>query len=163
MLHEKLSILKVMNESTGHVTFNEFANMVGLTQSETLEKLHELAETGHVRKVGNGYGLTEMGRGALKALTPVNQGSEFEFYIAIGRSLGSCASNPIEFYEIVKRIDVTSLEFHMSRKDFENWVRSSLDNSAFADELANLQGTGVCGEGLRSAIIKAFETAYCLP
>ncbi|HII85720.1 TPA: hypothetical protein HA273_03935, partial [Candidatus Bathyarchaeota archaeon] len=51
MLHEKLSILKVMNESTGHVTFNEFANMVGLTQSETLEKLHELAETGHVRKV----------------------------------------------------------------------------------------------------------------
>jgi predicted transcriptional regulator len=64
---ELLRVLKVMNEATGHVNFSEFSNMVNLQPNETITVLRELAKTGHLRKVGNGYAITEKGKTALKA------------------------------------------------------------------------------------------------
>jgi len=159
---ELLRVLKVMTEATGHVGFSEFSNMVNLQPNETMTVLRELAKTGHLRKVGNGYALTEKGKIALKALIPVPAGEKFEFYLEIGRPAGNSAATPIEFYEIIKEISTTSLEFHVCRKDFETWARKTLDNAAFAQALAGIEEIGLLGEELRNAITKAFESTYNL-
>jgi predicted transcriptional regulator len=159
---ELLRVLKGMNEATGHVDFSEFSNMVNLQPNETMTVLRELAKTGHLRKVGSGYALTEKGKTAFKALIPVPAGEKFEFYLEIGRPAGNSAATPIEFYEIIKEISTTSLEFHVCRKDFEMWARKTLDNAAFAQALAGIDEVGLLGEELRNAITKAFELTYNL-
>ncbi len=152
-----------MNEATGHLDFAEFAKMVGLTPSETMEQFRELTQTGHVRKVGSGFGLTEKGRAALKVLNRVPEGSEFEFYLEIGKPTGLRAGNPLEFYEIAQKIDPSSLEFHTYREDFETWALNALANEALAGELTKTREDGLKGEALRSAIAGIIESMYNLP
>jgi len=163
LLRERLKVLKVMNDATGRLDFNEFARMVDLSPNETMAQLSELTKTGHLRRVGNGYGIAEKGKAALRALIPVPVGAEFEFYIGVGKPSGFSAANLVEFYEIIKRIDAASLEFHVYRKDFEMWARNTLGNPAFAEEFANMERTGLKGEALRSAITKSVESKYNLP
>ena len=162
MKEEQLRVLRVMSEATGHVDFAEFAKMVELSPSETLDTLKELTTTGHVRKVGGGYGLTEKGKTVLRATTRVSQGSEFNFYNEIGQPTGLSAASPKDFYEVTKKVDASSLEFHLYRGDFENWTRSTLGNAAFADDLVNVKSTELKGEDLRAQLLKAMEARYSL-
>jgi len=159
---EQLRVLKVMSEATGHVDFKAFANMADLQPNEAMAILRELAKTGHLKKVGSGYGLTEKGKTTLKVLNSVPSGSKFEFYFEIGKPTGHSAATPMEFYEIIWRINTSSLEFHLCRKDFEMWARNTLGNSVFADELAGMERIRLSGETLRSAMIKTFESVYSL-
>lgn len=163
MHEEQLRVLKVMNEATGHLDFAEFANMAGLPPNEAMVALRELAKSGHLRKVDGGYGFTDAGKATLRALVPVPAGSEFKFYFEIGKPAEDCAATPFEFFEIIQRIDATSLEFHMFRNDFENWAREVLNNSNFAEQLASIDETTMSGGALRDAVVKAFELAYNLP
>ena len=163
MHEEQLRVLKVMNEATGHLDFTEFANMAGLPPSEAMTALRELAKTGHLRKVGGGYGLTDTGKSTLRALVPVPAGTEFQFYFEIGKPTGDCAATPIEFFEIIQRIDVSSLEFHFFRGDFKNWAYAVLNNPPFAEQLASNDEKSLSGQALRDAILKALESAYNLP
>ena len=57
---------------------------------------------------------------SLKAFSPVSTGMEFYFYIALGQPTSFSARSLIDFYEVVKQVDVSSLEFHLYRGDFEN-------------------------------------------
>src|SRR3990170_3528132 len=149
-----------MNEAAGRLDFNEFAKMVGLTPSATMDTLKELANTGHVRKVGGGYGLTEKGKAVLKAVTRVPEGAEFVFYTGIGQPTGLSAASPKEFYEAAKKVDVSSLEFHLSRGDFENWVLALLKDDALAIDLENLRRGELKGESLREKLASAIESRY---
>jgi hypothetical protein len=104
-----------------------------------------------------------VGKSTLKALVPVPAGAEFKFYFEIGEPTGDCAATPFEFFAIIRRIDTASLEFHILRKDFENWARDTLNNSTFAEQLAGIDERTLSGEVLRNAILKAVELAYNLP
>jgi DNA-binding Lrp family transcriptional regulator len=159
-MEERLRVLKVMNEVTSRLDLNEFARMVGLTPKQTVEHMQELVKAGLVRKVGNGYGITEKGRTALRAFMQVPKGMEFQFYSGIGQPAGFAAKSLKEFYETVKQIAVDSLEFHLYRGDFENWVRAVFKDAAFADEFKNMEKVQLKGEALRKEIIKAAEARY---
>ena len=160
LIEERLKILKVMSEVTGRLDLNEFARMVGLTPNQTIQHMQELLKADFVRKVGGGYGITETGKTILKALTPVPTGMEFYFYMAIGHPTSFAAKSLVDFYEIVKQIAADSLEFHLYRGDFENWIRTALRDTAFAENLANMKNTKLTGENLRKEIIKAAEAKY---
>jgi len=162
LIEERLKVLKVMSEVTGRLDLNEFARMVGLTPNQTVEQMQELLTADFVRKVGGGYGITEAGREMLKVFAPVPDGMEFHFYVAIGYPTSFSAKSLFEFYEVAKKIAVESLMFHLYRDDFENWVRTALNDAAFAEELAELKKTERKGEKLRKAILKATETQYGL-
>jgi predicted transcriptional regulator len=159
-MEEQLKVLKVMNEVTSRMDLNAFAQMVGLNSNQTIEHVKELVNAGLVRKVGGGYGITETGKTILKALTPVPTGMEFYFYMAIGHPTSFAAKSLVDFYEIVKQIAADSLEFHLYRGDFENWIRTALRDTAFAENLANMKNTKLTGENLRKEIIKAAEAKY---
>ena len=159
-MEERLKVLKVMNEVTSRLDLNEFARMVGLNPNQTIEHMQELVKAGLVRKAGSGYGITEKGRVTLKAFTPVPRDMEFQFYTEIGQPTGFAAKSLKDFYEIVKQVAIDSLEFHLYRGDFENWLKTVLKNALFAGEFAKMRKAELKGENLRKEIIKASEARY---
>jgi len=155
-----LKVLQIMSEVTGRLDLTEFARMTGLTPTQTVERMQELLKAGFLKKVGGGYAITDAGKAVLKASTPVPVGMEFHFYMAIGQPTSSAAKSPADFYQIIKQIDPCSLEFHLDRGDFEKWARIVLDDTVFAESLANLASAKLTGESLRKELIKATEARY---
>jgi DNA-binding Lrp family transcriptional regulator len=149
-----------MSEVTGRIDMNAFARMVGLNPSQTIERMQELVNAGFIRKVGGGYGITEKGKAILKAITPVPKDTAFHFYTGIGQPTGFSAESLKDFYEIVKRVAVESLEFHLYRGDFENWIKTAFKDAELTDELANQKSATLKGEELRKEIITALAAKY---
>ncbi len=159
-MEEQLKVLKVMSEVTSRMDMNAFAQMVGLNLSQTMERMQDLVNAGLIRKVGGGYGMTEKGKAVLKAITPVPKEMAFHFYMEVGQPAGFSAESIKDFYEIVKRVAVESVEFHLYRGDFENWIKTAVEDAALADELASLKSANVKGEELRQGILKAIMAKY---
>ena len=149
-----------MNEITSRIDLNAFSQKVGLTPDQTIERVQELVNSGLVRKTGGGYGITGKGKTILKAITPVPKETAFHFYTEVGQPTGFSAESIKDFYEIVKRVATASLEFHLYREDFENWLKAAFKDKALADELANLKSANVKGEELRQGILKAIAAKY---
>ena len=161
-MEEQLKVLKVMNEVTSRMDLNAFAQMVGLNPNQTIEQVKKLVNAGLVRKVGGGYGITDKGKAILKAITPVPKNMVFHFYTDFGHPTGFSAESLKEFYEIVKRVDVESVEFHLYREDFENWIKATFKDAELAEEFARLKSAALNGEELRKRIAAVIAAKYGL-
>jgi predicted transcriptional regulator len=159
-MDEQLKVLKVMSEVTSRIDMNAFSQMVGLNPSQTVERIQDLVNSGFIRKMGGGYGITEKGKAILKAITPVPKDTAFHFYTGFGQPTGFSAESLKDFYEIVKRVAAEALDFHLYRGDFENWIKNALKDAVLADELANLKIEMLKGEELRQRIQKAIAARY---
>ena len=149
-----------MSEVTSRIDMNTFAQMVGLNTSQTVEHIQNLVTAGFIRIVGGGYGITEKGHIIIKAIKQVPKENAFHFYTGFGQPTGFSVESLKDFYEMIKRVTVESLDFHLYRKDFENWIKAALKDSALADELASLKNTALKGEELRQEILRAIATRY---
>ena len=160
LMEERIKILRVMNEITGKVGLKEFTEMVGLTLGQTLGYLQGLEKTGFVRKVERRYSITEEGKIALKALSPVPEDMEFRFYMGIGEYTGLSTKTLKDFCELLKKVDVGSLEFHVSRGDFENWITVVFGDTKLANEIKRIRESKLGGEILRNEILCTTEARY---
>jgi hypothetical protein len=149
-----------MNEITSRIDMNTFAQMVGLNPNQTIEQVKGLVNAGLVKKVNSGYGITEKGKAVLKAIAPLPKETAFHFYTGIGQPTGFSAESLKELYEIIKRVAVGSIEFHLHRGDFENWIKDVFKDTALADEFASLKSANVKGEDLRKILITAISAKY---
>jgi len=93
--------------------------------------------------------LRNVASNVLRSVPPQNA---FYFYRAIGAPTGAAARNLPDFLGIVSTIDLTSLQFHLGRGDFENWVKMLGDN-ALAKQLADLKEKKLRGEDLRLQLV----------
>ena len=157
-----MKMLKFMTEATGRIDLNEFAHKMGLTSKQTMEHLREMTTVGFLKQVGGGYTITEKGKNVLKATSPVPSTMRFHFYNGLWQPTGSSAATIIEFYDLILKAELASLEFHNFRGDLENWVRNAVNDAALADDLANIKKHELKGEDLRNAIVKATKTRYSL-
>ena len=162
MNEQQLKILKFMTEVTGRVDMDAFSKKIGLSANQTIEQVKELAKTGFVAKTGGGYGITEKGRTALKAYLSVSSNERFHFYTAISEPTGVSAGSIKEFYDLAQTVNTVSLEFHLYRGDFENWIKTAANEPAFADELVGIKKTALKGESLRKTILAALKSHYGL-
>src|SRR2546429_6981072 len=89
----------------------------------------------------------------LRSVPPQNA---FYFYRAMGAPTGAAARNLPDFLGIINTIDITSLQFHLGRGDFENWVKMLGDNT-LAKQLASLKEKQLRGEQLRSELVDAVK------
>ena len=160
MKEESLKGLQVMNEVTSRTDLNGFAQMVGLTPTQTIEQIQELLNEGFVRKSGGGYGITEKGKSAIKAFAQVPDEANFHFYTGMGQPTEFKAGSIQSFYAAVKQVPAESLAFHLSRGDFENWMRGEIQDAALADELAKIKSAGSEGEALRKELLDVIEAQY---
>ena len=94
---------------------------------------------------------------AERILSPVSQERSFYFYLDEGRPLDAVARNLKEFGEILKTVDVKSLEFHSGRGDFEKWVLM-LGDVELSKSLVKLRNSGLKGEKLRSELVRVVQT-----
>ena len=122
--------------------------------------MQELAKEGFLRKVGGGFGLTEKGRTALKMFTTIPSEMSFDFYVEIDKPLGFTAHSMEEFYRLIKQVVVDSLEFHLYRGDFENWLRDVCKDLELADAFGALKTDELKGEELRKALLSAIDAKY---
>jgi hypothetical protein len=113
---------------------NNFSEKVNLDSKQVIANVQELSKKGYVCTVGTGYGLTPIGRGAIKAFTPVSDEQSFHFYTQIGYPTVYTAKSLGEFYKLAEQIGVDVLEFHTGRGDFENWIREVFCDEELADE-----------------------------
>ena len=90
----------------------------------------------------------------LRSVPPQNA---FYFYRAIGAPTGAAARNLPDFLGILNTIDLTSLQFHLGRGDFENWVKMLGDNT-LANQLAGLKEKKLRGEDLRLQLVETVRT-----
>ncbi len=160
MREEQIKILKTMNEATNRMDLKMFAHMVNLNPNQTIAQIQELAKAGFLRKVGNGYGLTEKGKAALKVFTPVSSEIGFNFYVGVGKPLGFTAQTLEEFYRLIKLVCSDSLEFHLFRGDFEKWLGEVLKDLDLAAAIGNLRKDELKGEDLRKELLKAIDKKY---
>ena len=93
--------------------------------------------------------LRNIGSNVLRSVPPQNA---FYFYRAIGAPTGAAARNLPDFLGVVNTIDLTSLQFHLERDDFENWVKMLGDNT-LAKQLAGLKEKKIRGEDLRLQLV----------
>lgn len=160
MKEEQIKILKVMSQVTSRMDLNMFAQKAELDPNQIMANVQELVRKDFVRKIGSGYGVTEKGKAAIKAFTPVSDDKSFQFYTRIGYPTIYTAKSLAEFYKLSEQIGVDSLEFHTSRGDFENWVKNVFGDEALGEDFARIKEANLKGEPLRKEILKVIDAKY---
>ena len=157
---EQFKILKTMSEATNRMDLNMFAMKVNLNPNQTIQQIQELSKEGFLQKIGSGYGMTEKGKAALKALTPVPEEMRFHFYFGINQPSDLTSKTPEEFYSVIKHVSVDSLEFHLYRSDFENWLKEACKEPELADKIGGFKAARLKGEELRKELLKVLDAKY---
>jgi len=78
----------------------------------------------------------------------------FHFYENVDKSLDQVALSLDDFIEKVKRVPLTSIEFHQQRGDFAKWIRDVLMDQPLADAIEGLKEHG---EELRRKIVETIK------
>ncbi len=89
----------------------------------------------------------------LRSVPPQNA---FYFYRAMGAPTGAAARNLPDFLGILNTIDLTSLQFHLGRGDFENWLKM-LGDDTLAKQIATLKERKLRGEDLRVQLVDTVQ------
>lgn len=160
MKEEQFNILKLMCQVTTKMDMTLFAQKADQSPAEAMANVQALVQGGYVRKIGSGYGVTEKGKHAIKAFSQAPDDKAFIFYTQIGNPTVFLAKSPADFYNIVGQISADSLDFHLARGDFENWVRDVLADAELAERIGCFRIAEIKGEELRKVLLKVLEEKY---
>ena len=98
--------------------------------------------------------LKGIGTNVLRTVPPQNA---FFFFRAIGAPTGAAARSLPDFLGIVSTIDLASVQFHMTRGDFENWIKM-LGDTTLAKQISDLSGKKLRGEELRVQLMDVVKS-----
>lgn len=76
----------------------------------------------------------------------------FYFFTSIGNYTGESASSLKEFMDKINEVNMKSLEFHLSRGDFEKWISEVLEDEDLALEVRKLHKFNLIGDALRNQL-----------
>jgi len=159
----KKTILEALWQKGKPVKPLEIARQLGMKNQQAMMHLLNLKNMGYVSSPEKShYAITELGKEAL-GLPKItkHQASQilhtkppeeaFHFYGGIGQNLRIQANSLQDFCDKIQKIDARTIEFHMPRRDFENWLQH-LGDSELAKKMALLREQGGSGEELRKKI-----------
>jgi DNA-binding transcriptional ArsR family regulator len=138
----------------------EIAKEVGLGFPSVMMHIIGLTRMGYVEKPEEGhYAMTENGKKALgfpkvceemaeKILTYLPVEKSFHFYADTGKPLNLYAASLEDFCDKISEVGVGSLEFHLSRGDFEAWF-TGLGDTELARKTLLFKEQKASGEELR--------------
>jgi alpha-amylase len=95
---------------------------------------------------------------AAKSLTTVPFEKGFHFYTNVGNYTGITATSLNEFAIKLQIIPPESITFHFRRKDFQNWIRYTINDAALAQRIGNAKPEQTA-EDLRKQILQIMEAA----
>ena len=97
---------------------------------------------------------------ASQILRKISKENAFYFFTSIGNYTGESVASLEEFLGKIREIDIRSLEFHLSRRDFEKWIAETLESRELATEIGLLQNLGPTGDALRNQLIVTVSKRY---
>lgn len=149
---------------------HEIVEVTGLGFSSLITHLQSLVKAGYVSTPKRGFyaitadgkekiGTTEADRKRASAiLSPVSLDNAFRFYRGISEDLGVYANSLNDFCKKLQAIDLSSIEFHLFRKDFESWIKDGLGDSELANRIGVIRTMDLSGEGLRQRLYETVES-----
>ena len=94
---------------------------------------------------------------ALLITSSVPVEKSFHFFTDIRKPIGVFSTSIFEFADQLKKVDVKSLEFHLKRNDFTNWLREVVKDDALANQFEKLRRVEMTGEKLRGRLVEITE------
>jgi len=160
---EKRDILEWIWRKEKILGLRDIAKETGLKVRAVNMHLLGLKKADYVSQSKSGYyALTSLGEEALglpkidselarKILGKTSMEKAFQFYAGIDQPLGISSDSLSDLCEKIKLVDLKSLEFHISRGDFELWVHY-LGDVQLAKRLRLIRESRLCGETLRDEV-----------
>jgi predicted transcriptional regulator len=132
-------------------------HIIGLTKlglAETLEKgTYAITEGGK-----KALGLPEVGKEkAAEILGYLPAQRSFHFYVDIGKPLNVYAASPGDFCDKILKVDVSSIDFHVNRGDFEAWF-AGLGDAELARKILLIREQKIAGEDLRKKLYQVVKS-----
>ena len=93
---------------------------------------------------------------AAKVLSNLPRENGFYFYNSIGNPTGAVACSFGEFCEDVKASPPEIIEFHLSRGDFENWIKY-IGDEELASQIGLLRSQNLSRDELFHAFVSAIQ------
>jgi len=168
LVEAKMKILETLWAAGTPMKAKDVAQKTGLGVAAATMHLLGLKKTGHVNTPQHGlYAITDLGKEtiglhkvdkahATKILSHMPSDKAFHFYMGIHQYTHVIAHSLGEFVDKLQKIDVKSVEFHVPRKDFEQWVQS-LGDAELAKKLSLIHNMHVRGEDLRTRVYEAVK------
>jgi len=168
LVEAKMKILEALWTEGTPMKSKDVAQKVGLGVAAATMHLLGLKKSGHVDTPKHGlYAITELGKEAIglpkidrahatKILSHQPTDKAFHFYTGIHQYTHVIAHSLAEFGDKLQKIDVKSVEFHVPRKDFENWAQSFGDVE-LAKRLGLIRSMRMHGEDLRTRVYEAVK------
>jgi DNA-binding transcriptional ArsR family regulator len=134
-------------------------HMIGLTRMGYLTQ----PEKGYYTLTENGkkiLGLPETNKEKAEeilAYLPVEK--SFHFYADLGKPLGMHAASLQDFFDKIQKIDLSSIEFHVQRGDFEAWF-AALGDAELARKMLLIREQKMSGEALRQKLCETVKNRY---
>jgi len=168
LVEAKMKILEKLWEEQQPMRSKDVAQRMNLGVAATTMHLLGLRKGGYVYTPQHGYyAITDQGKEAIglpkiekahaaKILSSLPHDKAFHFYTGVHQYTGVLANSLADFYGKLQKIDVKSVEFHVSRKDFEQWIQS-LGDVELAKRLGLIRGMHLHGEDLRTRVHEAVK------
>lgn len=165
----KKEILGLLWEAEKPVSLEEVSQKTGLKSRSVNMHLLGLVKLGHVTKSAKGYyTIADSGREAIgfpridrkfaeKVLNKTPVKGAFHFYRGINRPTGILSDSLVDLCEKIKTLEMESIEFHLSRGDFEKWI-SSLGDTELAKRLRLIQKKDLTGQTLREEVYRTLRS-----
>jgi hypothetical protein len=168
---DEIAVLKKIN-ALGTATPESLAHELGEPYtlqdlSAFLKSLAEKTLLSKSRENPSAYELTPLGlvvigvlsESSKKIYSPVPREKCFYFYTGVGpdRFTKNSACSLSDFREKAKRVDSTSLEFHVQRGDIPKWFNDVLGEAELAQEFDRLRTLNLHGEALRTRITRLID------
>ena len=83
----------------------------------------------------------------------------FYFFNDVGNYTGLYAISLMDFYTKLRSLDTKSINFHMNRGDFQNWIRDIGGFTSLVRDLDQLTKRGLDGEALRVRLTTLLQRA----
>lgn len=166
---DKKRILEILWKAEKPIKPREVAEKTGLGFRSSMMHLLGLRNMAYVQTPEKGYyAITELGkktigvpeigeRLAITILRSRPMENAFLFHTGIGQYTGIFATSLVDFCDKLQEVDAQSVEFHVSRGDFESWVRF-LGDTELAGRIHLIRDTKLSGEKLRREVSEAVKT-----
>jgi DNA-binding transcriptional ArsR family regulator len=166
LVEAKLKILEKLWEDQQPMRARDVAQKLNLRVAAVTMHLLRLRKLGYVQQPKYGYyAITDLGKEtiglpkidkayAAKILSTVPYDKAFQFYNSMHQYTHVLANSLLDFGDKLQKIDVKSVEFHVPRKDFEQWVQS-LGDVELAKRFGLICSMHLHGQELRT---KVYET-----
>jgi hypothetical protein len=146
----------------------EIAKEAGLGFPPVMMHILGLTKMGHIEMPEKGmYVITESGKKMLglpdisrekaaEILAYLPMEKSFHFYADIGKPLNIHAASLGDFCDKIQKVDLSSVEFHINRGDFEAWF-AGLGDAELARKTLLVREEKIAGEDLRKKVYEILK------